>query len=152
MVRSIVAVIAGVLVGGIVVGIVELPGMFFHPLPPEIKLSDAEALKNHAAKAPFAAQLCVALAWTLGPFVGSWLTAHVARKHFLAHGLIVGIIFLAADVFNLQSFPHPLWLSIVGVLAPLISSWLGATIGARTSSQPPSGPRPYDMRKKNMAC
>jgi hypothetical protein len=152
MIRSILGIIAGIVVGGFVVGLIEIPGMLMHPLPPGTDMSNPAVLKEHLAKAPFVALLGVAIAWTIGPLVGSWLAATIARRAHFVHGLIVGLFFLAADVMNIVSFPHPRWLVAVGVLAPLISSWLGASLAARMASPKLSGPQPYDMRERNMAC
>jgi hypothetical protein len=151
MLRSILAIFLGVLVGGIVVGLIEIPGYFIHPAPPGLDMKDAAALKRHFEKAPLAALAGVGVAWAVGPFVGAWLAALIARRAFLIHGLIVGAIFVFLDVVNLLSFPHPLWLAIIGVLAPPISSYFGATLAARMT-RPPSIAQPYDMREKNMAC
>jgi hypothetical protein len=152
MIRSVLAVMAGILVGGIVVGLLETPGMFLHPPPPGLNLQDPAQIKAHFAAAPLAAQICVAIAWTFGPLVGSFVAARIARRGFLAHGIIVGLVFLAADVFNLRSFPHPAWLAFVGVVSPLAMSWLGSALAAWTATRPPTGPQSQDMRQKNMAC
>jgi uncharacterized protein YacL len=152
MVRSILAVIVGILIGGIVAGLLETPGMFLHPPAPGVNLRDPEEFKAHAAAAPLAALICVAIAWTIGPLVGSFLAARIARRAFLAHGICVGVLFLAAVVFNLRSIPHPAWLMVVGIVSPLAMSWLGSLLAAWSAPGPPTGPQPQDMREKNMAC
>jgi hypothetical protein len=149
--RSIFAVLAGILAGGALVFLIEIPGMLIHPLPPGTNLSDREALKQHMAEAPPAAQVLVAVAWTLGPLVGSWLAASIARQARLVHAVLVGMFFLAADMINIRSLPHPLWLNVVGVIAPIVASWIGGWLADRTAPRADS-PQPYDMREKNMAC
>ena len=150
--RSILGIIAGCFAGGIVAFLVEVPGMLIHPLPPGTNMSDSEALKSHMANAPLAALLCVAVAWTMAPFVAAWLAGLIARRAFLAHALIVGIFFVAMDMINVASFPHPIWLIAVGMVAPLVASFLGGSLAARQVPSRPVGPQPYDMREKNMAC
>ncbi len=156
MLRSILAVVSGILVGGFVVFLLELPGHFIHPPPPGMNWNDIEAFKEHAAKAPLAAHICIAIAWTIGPLVGSFLAAFVAgrmgRRAFLAHGIVVGLFFLMADVINLRSIPHPTWLVVVGIISPLAMSWLGSLLAAWSAPRPPTGPQPVDLREKNMAC
>src|SRR5688572_11676775 len=149
MLRSILGIVAGFIVGFILVVLIEIPGYFIHPLPPGFDMNDTAALRSHMEKAPFIAILGVALAWFIGPIVGSWLAALIARRP--APALVIGIIFLAADISNLVSFYHPLWLVIVGLLAPLVATWLGASLAARMAG-PAAGPQPCDMRQKNMAC
>ena len=152
MLRSILAIVVGVLVGGFVVFLIELPGYFIHPPPPGLDMQDAAALKSHFEKAPLAALVGVAIAWTVGPFVASWLAAFIARRAFLIHGMIIGVIFMLLDLVNIVSFPHPWWLAVIGVVAPLISAYLGASLAARMAGRSAAGPRSYDMRDKNMAC
>jgi uncharacterized protein YacL len=150
--RSILGIIAGIVVGGITVGLIEIPGYFIHPPPPGLDMRDTGAMKSHFAKAPLPALLGVGIAWTIGPLVGAWLTALIAGRAFLLHGLIIGVVFSLLDLMNIVSFPHPIWLAIVGVVAPLLSSYVGASLAARRTRQQPRGAQPYDMREKNMAC
>lgn len=152
MVRSILAILVGTLAGGMTVGLIEVPGMLLHPVPPNIDLSDTEALKARAARAPFAALLGVGIAWTVGPLVGSFIAAAIARWAWFAHGMIIAAIFVALDVMNIRAFPHPTWLVLVGVIGPLASGWFGSALAERTFSPKPTGREPYDMRQKNMAC
>src|SRR5262245_24164429 len=144
--RSILAIIVGIIVGGIVVAIIEIPGNRLHPLPTGTDMSDWNAIRSHAGKAPLAAMVGVAIAWTVGPLVGACVAAFIAGRSFLVHGMIVGLIFLLLDLMMISSLPHPLWLTIVGIVAPLISSYIGATLAARFARPPSDGPRPYDMR------
>ena len=150
--RSILGIVAGILVGGIVVGVLEIPGMLMHPLPPGTDTSDWDAIKAHAAKAPTAAHVGLGIAWTVGPLVGAWLAAFIARRAIAVHALMVGLLFLAMDIVMIRSLPHPSWFAAVGIFAPLIGSGLAALLAARMLRSPTTAPRPYDMREKNMAC
>src|SRR4030095_11529323 len=118
LLRSTLGIAAGIVIGVFVVALLEVPGWLLHPVPPEVDSNDAEALKAHAAKAPFSAQLCVALAWTAGALVGSFLAAAIARWAWFAHGMIIASVFLAFVVMTLRALPHPAWLTLVGVFAP----------------------------------
>jgi hypothetical protein len=151
-IRSILGVLAGVVAGGIVVALIELPGMVLHPLPEGIDTTDQAALKSHFARAPLAALVCVAIAWTIGPLVGSFLAALIARRAFFNHGMVVAGIFLMFVIMNLRAFPHPTWLGVTGVVAPLAMGWVGSSLAERLASRHARGPLPYDMREKNMAC
>jgi hypothetical protein len=152
MLRSILAILLGILAGSFTVYLIELPGMIMYAPPPGSDMSDSEAMKKHLASLPTVALAGVGLAWTIGPLVGAWLAAFIARRAFLVHGLVVGAIFLVMDLIMLNMIPHPIWLAAVGILAPPISAWLGASLAARMSGPRPTGPQPYDMREKNMAC
>ncbi|MCI0356869.1 MAG: hypothetical protein L0211_00080 [Planctomycetaceae bacterium] len=150
--RSILGVLVGVVAGGLVVFLIEVPGMRFHPLPPGVTMSDTEALKAHFAKAPFVALLGVGIAWTLGPLAASWVAASIARWAWFGHGMVIAGIFAALDVMNIRSFPHPTWLVLIGVFAPFAMGWLGSALAEWMFTPRRPDPQPYDMRKKNMAC
>ena len=110
MFRSILAIFLGVLAGGFTVFLIELPGTILYSPPPGTDMSDNEAMKKHLASLPTVALAGVGLAWTIGPLVGAWLAAFIARRAFLVHGLIVGTVFLAMDLIMLNMIPHPVWL------------------------------------------
>jgi len=150
--RSILAIFLGVVAGGLTVFLIEVPGMILYAPPKGTDLSDPEIMKDFLAKLPIAALAGIAIAWSVGPFVGSLVVCLIARKNLMLHGLIVGGIFLFLDAVNLVTIPHPVWLAAVGIIAPLISAWLGASLATRMVGPRPSGPQPYDMREKNMAC
>lgn len=152
MVRSILGVLAGIVAGGIVVYLVELPGYFIHPPPPNFNFNDPEAFKAHIAAAPPAAMLIVLLAWTIGSLVAAFIAALIARRSFLVHGLVAGAIFVVLDLINLVSYPHPMWMWAGGILAPLAMGYFGSLLAQRVVGSPPAGPQPQDMRSKNMAC
>jgi hypothetical protein len=149
--RSVLAVLVGIIIGGMVVSLIEIPGLLMHPFPAGADTSDSEVLRSHVASAPLAALILVGIAWTAGPLVGSWLAASIARRAPLIHAVIVGMFFLAADIVNIRSLPHPAWLNVVGVLAPIVACWLGAWLAERTGSRR-APPTLSDMREKNMAC
>lgn len=148
---SAVGVVAGIVVGGIVVGIVEIPGYFLHPPPPNFDMNDPQAVKEYFAAAPTSVLLLLLLAWTLGPLAGSFLAAAIARRRFLVQGMTIGLLFALLDLINLVRYPHPPWLWAGGIIAPLTMGYVGALLAQRLVG-PPSGPQPQDMRQKNMAC
>jgi len=151
--RSILAIVAGVVVGGITVGIIELPGSLMYP-PPAIKdaaISEA-TMKQYLESLPLLPKLAVGIAWIAGPFIGAWTAARIARRAPVAHGLIIGAVFLLMDIAMIATLPHPFWLAAIGIVAPLIAGYLGASVAGKMMDQKNAGPQPYDMREKNMAC
>jgi uncharacterized protein YacL len=62
--------------------------------------------------------------------MGGWVTARMAYRSPITHGLVLGAIFLAAAVVNLLLIPHPVWFWVVGVAVFLPTAYLGARLGA----------------------
>jgi hypothetical protein len=152
MIRSILAVIAGVIVGGLTVGLIELPGMFLHPLPKDFDFKNSAAMNAHFVNAPVALKVLVLAAWAIGPFVAAFVACWIARRTYVTHALVVGIIFMLLDLANLFQFAHPWWMWLGGIVAPPITAWLGGRTARRLFGTVPANVRPYDMREKNMAC
>jgi hypothetical protein len=137
--RTLLAIFARLLVGVTVAWLVELPGTLMYPLPPDMNPFDKEAMKEYMAALPTLVQASGVIAWTAGAFTGAWLSLLIARRAFLAHGLIIGVLFLAPAVVMIVSFPHPGWLAIIAVIAPPVAGCFGAILAARTAASERGG-------------
>lgn len=126
--RSIIAVVLGIILGGIVVGLVEYVGHLVYPAPAGIDMRNPEALKTYAANAPVGALLFVILAWALGSLTGGWLAAFIARQSRSQHALIVGGVLMIFGIINMLMIPHPVWFWIVGILVFLPAAYIGARL------------------------
>ena len=152
MIRSVLAVVAGIFVAVIVVVVVEAIGHAVYPPPSDIKLGDSEALQAIIAKLPVGAIAFVLVAWGLGSLAGGFIAATIAGRAQATHALIVGGIQMAFGILTMVIIPHPLWFVIASFAIVVPSAWLGARLAQLVRPSPPAGPQPYDMRRKNMAC
>jgi hypothetical protein len=136
--RSVVAVVVGLLAGFVVVAVGEMIGHHVAPPPPGLHHSNAESFAAAIEKVSPVVFVPVLLAWAVGTFAGSWVAARIASRRKIWHGLIVGGAFLAATIAILVSIPHPAWVAILGVVEPLAASYLGAKMAGpfRTKSSP----------------
>ena len=133
MLRSSLAILAGLLAGVTVAWLVELPATLMFPLPARMDPFDKVAMKKYMDSLPTLAQASGIIAWTAAAFAGAWLAARIARSSAWLHGLVTGVLFLAPAVLTILVFPHPLWLAIIGVLAPPFTACIGATLAAHMS-------------------
>ena len=76
--------------------------------------------------------LLVLIGWVLGAFLGGWVAARIAR-HRRAAALVIGALVVLGVVANNMMIPHPLWMTIAGVLLPIPAAWLAARGLARKS-------------------
>jgi hypothetical protein len=129
--RSILAVLGGAVVCGIVIFAVEAVSSRIYPLPPGFDPTDLEALKAAIATLPPGAFAFVLFGWFLGPLAGSWVAARLAPDSPVLHGMIVTALVAAVTILNLIRLPHPAWMWAAGPLVVLGGGWLGARFAAR---------------------
>lgn len=132
--RSILAVIAGLVLGVVLIAVVEFIGHYVYPPPADLDMTNSEALKNLIANAPVGALLFVILAWAIGSFGGGWLASRIAQKSHVMLALIVGGILMAAGIMNMLMIPHPLWFWILGIAVYLPAAYAGALMGQKRQS------------------
>jgi hypothetical protein len=133
MLRRVLAAIAGLIVGGIVVMIVETFGHRMYPPPPGLDMNNMEALRAAAANAPTGARAAVVVAWALGSFAGG-LTAGRIGRHIIP-ALAVGGILMLGGIFNLATIPSPIWMWVAGILVFLPAAFAGGKLGAPRTSE-----------------
>ena len=138
LVRSIVAVFVGVVATGAVIGILELPANFVHPPPRDFNMNDREQIRRHTENAPTSAILIVLSAYVVGPFVGAWLAARLARRAQFLHAGIVAALFFALSVMNLRFTPgHPTWFAFANLTLFVPVTLLAAWLARPKAVQPP---------------
>ncbi len=126
--RSILAVIVGFVVGGIVnFAIISINSMLF-PLPAGTNTQDFAALREAWAAAPLAALLLTIIAHAGGALVGAWVAAKLAGRTPLIHGLIIGVLFLLGGISMVAMLSPTLWFTIADLSLYLPAAWLGASM------------------------
>jgi len=130
--RTILGVLAGLVVAWLVMSLCEFGSLALHRPPPGLDLRDPEALALHIASAPLSAMLLVLAGWVLGAFLGGWVAARIAR-HRLAAALVIGALVVLGVIANNLMIPHPLWMTITGIALPIPAAWLAASRLARKS-------------------
>jgi hypothetical protein len=126
--RKILAVVAGVILAGIVVYLVEAVGHRVYPPPENLDTKNLEAMKAYVATLPAGAFLFVLVAYILGSFSGGWLAAKIARASQIPLALTVGGVQLLFGILNLVAIPHPTWFAIASILAFLPAAYLGGKL------------------------
>ena len=122
VVRSILGVLAGVVVAGCVVFVVEGIGHALFPPPAGLDVTNPEDQARLIAALPVAAKAMVVLAWFLGSLAGAAVAMGIARRAL--PGWIVAAVMIALSVLTTQMFPHPAWMVGAAVILPLVAAWL----------------------------
>jgi hypothetical protein len=120
--RNILAVVAGLLIGGAVnMSIIMISGTIIPP-PHGADVTTVEGLK--AAMHLFEPKHFIMpfLAHALGTFVGAIIAALIATNHKMRLALIIGMCFLVGGSIDVAILPAPLWfnvLDLVGAYIPM---------------------------------
>ncbi|MBE7517018.1 MAG: hypothetical protein HS105_10475 [Chloracidobacterium sp.] len=131
IVKGILAVVAGIVVGSLVnFGILMLSNAVFG-LPDGMNLFDAESVKANAHKLTMANFAGTLLAHQFGTFVGAFVAAKIAPSAKMIFAIAIGAWFLLGGIYAATLIPAPLWF-VVGDLALYIPvAFLAAKIGGR---------------------
>ena len=131
MIRKILAVIAGVVVAILTIFMIERLGHAVYPPPTGIDFSDPEAMSAYTDNASAMELLFPALAWVVATFLGGSLATAIARGAPMVNAAIIGGLILFGTVMNLVMIPHPLWFSIVAIVAIIAAIFGTARFAAR---------------------
>lgn len=128
--RNVLAVIAGLILGNIVnMGLILL-GPSIIPPPTGVDMTTAEGLADAMKILPPKNFIFPFLAHALGTLVGAFTTAKLAASHHLKLALVIGAAFLVGGVMMIQMIPNtPTWfaaLDLIGAYLPM--GWLGAKL------------------------
>lgn len=132
IIRNILAVIAGAVVGSIVnMLILKLNGILI-PLPEGADLSTMQGLKDSMHLFEPKHFIVPFLAHAGGTFVGAWVAALIAATRKMTFALVIGVFFLIGGIANIFMLPSPVWFIIVDlVLAYIPMAWLGGRLGIK---------------------
>jgi uncharacterized membrane protein HdeD (DUF308 family) len=137
MIRSVLAVIAGIVALTIVSFAIEAAA---EPLLMRLfptALPDAAALAGS-----FPARLFMLAYTTFAIVLGGYVTASIARRSRLTHAAVMGAIEVAFTVYVMiavpfvEAHPAPRWVAISGMILIIPAACLGAAIRAKQTQRP----------------
>jgi hypothetical protein len=111
--RCMAAIIAGMIVALAVVVAVELFSAAVHPVPPDFT-GTMEEMCLHVERIPTWVLALVVPAWAGAAFAGTWIAGRIGNR---TCALCVGLLLIAAVVFNVAKLPYPTWFKIANLLA-----------------------------------
>ena len=138
MFRNAGAAFLGIVIAFVLVMLIEKVGHLIYPPPANLDYTDVEALETYIATLPFLALLFPMIAWVVGTFSGSFIASKIGTANPLVFAVIVGGLMLAATIANLIFIPHPLWFSIVSLIAIAAAAWFAAKVASGPVQQAPA--------------
>jgi hypothetical protein len=133
MMRNILAVIIGVVVGFIIVFIGDATTHKLNPANDNLNEMDKETLKAYIEGMPMYVMIIMVLFWLIAAFVGGLVSGKVNKAQWKNVSLITGGILLAATLLNLFMYPHPAWMWIVALVLIVPAAYLGGKLAAPKS-------------------
>jgi len=124
MLRIIGGILAGIVTLFVTVFVIEWIGHQFFPISAEVNLRDPAANPTFVTDAPIGAQLFVVAAWFGGALLGGLIAGRISDRHW-AVWVIAGFVVVAA-IANIVMIPHPVWMQIGAVVAPLIGGFIAS--------------------------
>jgi hypothetical protein len=135
MVRFIVAVICGLIAGGVFNMAVVMLSWRIYPLPEGTDFTDQAAMRTYVQTLPMPAFLLILVAHAGGALVGGLVAALIARRSQLVLGAIVGGFFLVGGILNVMSIPAPLWFVVADLVLYVPSGIVGAKLAPLRSAR-----------------
>ena len=133
MSRIILGLVAGAVAAFASVFLIEAIGHAVYPIPADLTSGNREQMAALIRSLPPGALAFVVGAWFAGALVGGAVAALIARRRWAAW-FITALVALASIVTTFM-IPHPEWMQVSAVIAPLLGGLL-----AHHFRLPPGGP------------
>jgi hypothetical protein len=128
MLRTVLAIVAGLITAMLVIFGVEAIGLLLFPPAAGIRLDTEADLARLVAMSSPAARAWLVFGWALGSFVGAWVAARISARHRRIAALAVALFIVAGTVMNAMVIAHPLWMNLLGILLPVPLALLAARL------------------------
>jgi hypothetical protein len=132
--RSVLAIAAGFIVGGLFVAGIEALGHVAFPTPAGVDLKNPAVKRDLVASMPIGAVLSVLQGWIVGALAGAWVAAKIAAQWRIGHAAAIGALILAGAITAMLTIPHPAWMWIGALVGVPLAAYVGGrwAAGART--------------------
>lgn len=130
--RNILAVVAGLVIGGFVnMGVINLSSSIV-PLPEGVDPNDMESIKANIHRYSAMHFIMPFLAHALGTLTGAYTTARLAATNNARLALIIGAVFLIGGIMMVVAVGGPLWFNILDIIVAYFPmAWLGGKLASK---------------------
>ena len=134
--RNILAVIVGSVVGAMINMGLILSSDSIIPLPEGINPESMESLAENIHLFEPINFLMPFLAHAIGTLVGAFLASLIAASHKMYFALAIGVLFLYGGIDMAMSLPSPMWFDVTDIiLAYIPMGWLGWYLYSKITSK-----------------
>jgi len=134
--KNILAVIVGLLIGGIVNGLLIMNSAYIISPPADADLTTMAGLIKAMPLMEPKHFLVPFLAHALGTIVGAFITVKIAANYKLPLALLIGLLFFIGGIYTVFVLPAPLWFDVVDLVGAYIPmAWIGAKLARAKPTQ-----------------
>lgn len=101
----ILGIVAGMLAGGFLVGLIEGLGHEMYPPPEGLDSKDKASIREYVQTAPALALLMIPFAWIVGAFFASFTATLISPKSWRINRFVISALFLILSIAMLALFP-----------------------------------------------
>jgi fructose-specific phosphotransferase system IIC component len=124
--RNILAVLAALAVGNIVITLFESITSMQHPYPEGMRKDNMDEIKAFIATLPPSAFILVFLGHITGSFVAGLIAWLISKSSYIP-SMVAGALFMIAGLINLLIIDHPWWMWLE-MLLYLPAAYFGARL------------------------
>lgn len=119
--RALGSIIAALALALALVIAVEFISTLLHPTPPGFT-GTMEEMCRHVERYPHWVLALAVVAWGATAFVSTWVASRLGNR---GCGAFVGLLLVAAVVFNIAMLPYPIWFKAADLIAIPAAVYLG---------------------------
>lgn len=133
MLKNIVSVIAGIIVGWFLFTGFQLINYFVVPKPEGFVMGDPGSIKEMIDTMPFYGWALLTLGYVVGSFAAGWVIGKISESKTIILPIGAAILFMMGWLGNIMTIPHPLWIVILMFLIYIPSVLAGHKMGVGKS-------------------
>lgn len=123
IVKNILAVILGVIAGGMVVAGFETCLHILHPMPSGIDPHRIDLMNAYIETIPLWLMITILICWCIAAWAAGYTAKKIGATTHIAIPIIVGLLLTAASTANLLTYKHPLWFMVCGIILWIPFAW-----------------------------
>jgi hypothetical protein len=131
LIRSIVAMLAGIVVAILTFTLIEQLGHSIFPPPATINWNDSNAVKAFMDNQPVGSYLLVLAGWIIGSFAAAIITQKISQQSAYILPAVLSALLLASAALNFFMLPRPVWFVVAGLIVFAPSVFAGWTLSER---------------------
>jgi hypothetical protein len=135
--KNILAVIAGIMVGSVVNMAIITVGPILIPPPEGVDMSDMGNFAENLNLLEPANFIAPWVAHAVGTLAGAFIAARLAASHKMRFALGIGVFFLMGGIMMVSMFGGPVWFAVLDLVAAYLPmGFLGGMLAGATKPQP----------------